>query len=137
MPYSLGFEHLHNYDPAAPDIVVPVVLRLGTESVEVPAKLDTGASFCIFQRMYGEMLGITIESGGRQEFGTATLPFIAFGHAVTLSSFDFELDQIVYFAALPEFPRNVLGRVGWVNQVRIGLIDYESKLYVSRYGQGT
>lgn len=31
------------------------------------------------------------------------------------------------------FPRNVLGRQGWLNQVRLALIDYDGKLFLSHY----
>jgi hypothetical protein len=30
----------------------------------------------------------------------------------------------------------VRGRVGWLNQLRVGLVDYEGKLYLSRYDEG-
>jgi hypothetical protein len=41
----------------------------------------------------------------------------------------------VYFAAHESFTRNVLGRSGWLDQVRLGIVEYESKLYLSRYGE--
>ena len=28
-----------------------------------------------------------------------------------------------------------LGRRGWLDQVRLGIVEYESKLYLSRYGE--
>jgi hypothetical protein len=52
---------------------------------------------------------------------------------VTLSTLNFEFDTMVYFAAEERFRRNVLGRRGWLEQVRIGLIDYDGALYVSQY----
>ena len=42
-----------------------------------------------------------------------------------------EFDSVVYFAAHEAYNRNVLGRRGWLNKVRLGLIDYEGKLYFS------
>jgi hypothetical protein len=29
---------------------------------------------------------------------------------------------------------NVLGRIGWLDRVRLGLIDYDRAVYVSGYG---
>lgn len=40
---------------------------------------------------------------------------------------------MVYFAADDYFPRNLLGRHGWLDQVRVGVIDYEGLLFLSRY----
>jgi hypothetical protein len=40
---------------------------------------------------------------------------------------------LVYFAEDENFSRNVLGRHGWLELVTIGLIDYDGKLYLSRY----
>ena len=80
VPYSLTFDVLHRYDPALPGIDVPVVLSSGNETIKTTAKLDTGASLCIFKREHGEALGLDIESGAPQRIGTATEPFIAYGH---------------------------------------------------------
>lgn len=87
------------------------------------AKLDTGASCCIFQRKYGEELGFDIEKGMRQPLGTATGTFISYGHEVTVSVAGFQFDTIVFFAADVEINRNVLGRVGWLDRVVLGLVD--------------
>jgi hypothetical protein len=44
-----------------------------------------------------------------------------------------ETTTTVYFAADEAFTRNVLGRQGWLNVIRLGLVDYEGKLYLSHY----
>ena len=69
----------------------------------------------------------------RQVLGTATGTFLSYGHEVTLSVADFQFDTI--FAADAEINRNVLGRFGWLDRVVLGLIDYEGKLYLSRYDE--
>jgi hypothetical protein len=51
----------------------------------------------------------------------------------TLETLGYSFDVTVYFAADESFTRNVLGRHGWLDQVRIGIVDYESKLSLSRY----
>ncbi len=40
---------------------------------------------------------------------------------------------MVYFAAEEHFTRSVLGRTGWLNHVKLGLIDYEGKLLLNAY----
>ncbi len=133
MKHNLTFDTSHLYDPAEPGITVPVELQVGDKQVRVPdAKLDTGAANCIFKREYGELLGLHIESGERQVFGTAEGPFVGFGHQVSLSALGFEFSTTVYFADF-KYPRNVLGRYGWLQQMRIGIIDYDGKLFVSEH----
>jgi hypothetical protein len=66
---------------------------------------------------------------------TATAPFDTFGHAVNLSVLGIETEATVYFAAEESFYLNILGRQGWLDRVKLGLIDYEGKLLLSAYGE--
>jgi len=52
---------------------------------------------------------------------------------VTLSCFDWEFETMVYFAARDEFTRNVVGRSGWLQYFRLGLIDHDAILFLSHY----
>jgi hypothetical protein len=56
-------------------IEVPVTLRSGDRIVSFPAQLDTGATFCVFERGYAETLGLSLESGAPLRFTTATGSF--------------------------------------------------------------
>ena len=106
-------------------------LSVGERRVRVPnAKLDTGASFCIFRQGLGESLGLDVEAGHQERIGTATGQFLAYGHEVLLSALGFEFHVLVYFANID---RNVLGQRGWLEQVRIGLIHHDNDLFVSAY----
>ena len=99
------------------------------------AKLDTGAAHCIFERVYGEQLGVNIEAGQAKTFRTATGDFQAYGHEVTITCFEWEFPSVVFFPAALEIHRNVLGRQGWLQQFRVALIDYDSVLHLSQYNQ--
>jgi hypothetical protein len=131
--YQLVFSNLHNYDPGKSGISVPVILRSGIVDVEVETKLDTGSTFCVFERDWGEELGFNIESGHLEWIGTPMGAFPAYGHQITLSVFEFDLEIVAYFAADPSFNRNVLGRHGFLNRLQLGLVDYEGKMYLSRF----
>lgn len=96
-------------------------------------KLDTGADYCIVQREYGEALGLDIEAGERKEFSTANGLFVAYGHEVTVECFTQEFNAIFYFAENLDFPRNVLGRTGWLEQFRIAIVQYDRSLFASPY----
>ena len=135
MEHQLTFHILHEYDAGIEGISVDAILSLAGNQTRVQANLDTGASFCIFQREHGEELGLEIERGTPQKIGTATGSFIAYGHEVKLITLGLEIDATVYFAGIYGFPRNVLGRQGWLNQVRLALIDYEGKLFLSHYDE--
>lgn len=78
-------------------------------------------------------MGLKITEGLFQRVGTATGIFIAYGFRLTLQIEDFEFDSLVYFAEDENIRRNVLGRRGWLELMKIGLVDYEGKLYLSRY----
>jgi hypothetical protein len=133
LAYQLEFEKLYSYDVGAPGITLEVNLALKDQILTIPAKVDTGASCCIFARENCEQLGLHLEAGMRQVFGTATGTFVAYGHEVSLSVGDFEFDTIAFFPVDAEIRRNVLGRFGWLDRVVLGLVDYEGRLYLSRY----
>ena len=133
MTYHLNFEKLLNYNPGDVGINLEVTLKRSELSVGVTAKVDTGASCCIFERRHGEQLGVAIEQGMRQLFGTATGQFLGYGHEVTLSVAGFEFDSVVFFASDEQIRRSVLGRFGWLDRMVLGLVDYEGKLYLNPY----
>ena len=134
MAHRLEFEKLLGYDVGEPGITLQAALKLKEQTLDLQVKVDTGASCCLFERRVGEALGFHIETGMRQLFGTATGTFVGYGHEVTLSVAEFEFDTIVFFPSDTEIRRNVLGRFGWLDRVVLGLVDYEGKLYLSRYG---
>lgn len=129
----MDFEKLVNYDAGESGITINATLKLSNKSVSFPAKIDTGSAFCIFQRKYGEELGFEIEKGLFQRVGTAMGTFVVYGFRIILQVEEFQFDSLVYFAEDENFSRNVLGRRGWLELVKIGLIDYDGKLYLSRY----
>lgn len=132
--FALNFEKLLYYDTGALGINIDVSLKLSDLNVNFVAKIDTGASHCIFERQYGEQLGLEIEEGIVQRFSTATGTFIAYGHTVTLITNELEFDSYVFFYSEGDVPKpNVLGRFGWLDRIILGLADYEGKLYLDRY----
>ena len=127
---SLKFEVSHRYE-SADGIDVPIELRVGNQKVELIVRLDTGAAHCIFERRYAEELGLDVESGRPQRFRTMTGSFVAYGHEVTLNTRGIEFSAIVFFAEAVAFSRNFVGRSGWLDRLRIGIIDYDRLLLLS------
>lgn len=135
MSESINFAEVYFYDNFITGITVPTILKFNDKTIEIDAKIDTGASYCIFERRHGENLGIDIENGSLENFNTATGNFLAFGHELRLLVLGIETTSIVFFAKEESFTRNVLGRNGWLNRVKLGLIDYEGKLLLSGYNE--
>ena len=131
--HQLDFDTLHTYGTGKDSVEVPVTLRLGQSTIRFPARLDTGAAFCVFERGYAETLGLAVETGSPLRFSTVMGSFDAYGHRLTLETLGYSIDVTVYFAADESFTRNVLGRHGWLDQVRLAVVEYEGKLYLSRY----
>ncbi len=131
--HSLDFENLILYDAGKAGISLDVEIQLGNSIANFEAKIDTGAEACIFQRAYGEQIGIEIESGELQNFSTATGSFKTYGHSLTLITAEFRFDSYVFFAADESFRKNVLGRYGWLNRLIVCINDYDGKLYLNRY----
>ena len=135
MAQEIIFDVLHEYNTLEVGIVVPTILKLGESSADLKAKVDTGAAFCIFERIHGLRLGLEIETGIPLRMMTATGQFDTFGHTINLSVLGIETEATVYFAAEESFFLNILGRQGWLDRVKLGLIDYEGKLLLSAYGE--
>ncbi len=133
MPENLTFDKTYSYDTLRTGISLPVILKSGKNFIEIHAKLDTGASHCIFERQHAELLDLDIESGEPSTVGTATGSFPVFEHRIEISTFGLIWESNVYFIAEDEIKRNILGRTGWLDRVMLGLIDYEGKLLLSSY----
>lgn len=131
--YTFTFLNKHSYDTTRTGITVPVELIHGSNVVQVDAKLDTGASFCVFEGTYGKMLGLDEEQGMAEIVSTANSTFQVFGHWLTAVALGFKFEALVYFAADERIRRNVLGRRGFIDQLRLCLIEHDGELYVSKY----
>jgi hypothetical protein len=135
MPYPMSFHIRYQYRSSDNGVIVPVLLSIGSASVKLAARVDTGAQNCLFQRDYAEALSIDVETGTRQGFSTAAGNFRAFGHQLTLEAVGVKVDALVYFYEDREKDRDVLGRTGWLDRIRFGLVHHDSLLYLSAYDE--
>jgi len=55
---SLDFDANLEYEETAAGILVPIRLIHGDRSVELKARLDTGAADCLFDRFYADIPGL-------------------------------------------------------------------------------
>lgn len=133
MAFQLNFDIRHEYPSHESGITIETVLSRGEKRFLAEAKVDTGAHLCLFERQIGEYLEIEIESGVRKTMTTLAGSFTAFGHEVTLQTLGLTFQTFVYFAADYHIHRNILGRQGWLQLVRLAIIDYDNELYLSPY----
>jgi hypothetical protein len=133
MSHQLTFATRETYDARLEGITIEARLVSGEQSVICQAKVDTGGQACLFMREIAETLGINIEAGHRRGFSTLAGSLTAYGHAVRLHTLGLEFESLVYFASDYGLPRNLLGREGWLQRVRLAVIDYDSTLYLSPY----
>jgi hypothetical protein len=132
---SISFDKTYEYETLKTGVTVLAVLKFGDKDADFEAKIDTGATHCFFERKHAERLGIKVESGEEMRISTATGYFSAYGHNLSLTVLGIETTSYVYFAKEESFTRNVLGRQGWLDHVKFGLIDYEGKLFLSEYNE--
>lgn len=118
------------------DISLPLKLSSDrSNQILLRAKVDTGSTFCVFQRRHADLLDIDIETGTQRRIRTATGSFTAYGHEVTMEVGRLEWQTEVFFAEDEGFPVNVVGRVGFLDRLRFALTDYEQLLYLSAYDE--
>lgn len=134
--HQLEFTFIYGYSSEDESVVVPVILRVGEKQVRLAASIDTGASFCVFGAEIAEALGFAPDRGDRMRFRTANSVFEAVGHEVEINVLGVVANAMVYFFIDPAIDKNVLGRVGWLDRVRLGLVHHDSKLYLAPYDQG-
>ncbi len=132
MANYLSFVNVYHYSGDESGITLPVVLHHEGLSFITSAKVDTGSEVCLFSREVGEDLGLIIEDGMPLELNSLGGTVEAFGHEVLLQTVDVAFTSVVYFSKYP-VRRNLLGRQGWLRQLRIAIVDYDNMLYLSRY----
>ena len=130
---NLHFARQVNYAGNDAGITLRVILRVGLKNVAVIASLDTGASNCIFERAHGEVIGLDIESGEPMIFHTAMGRVETYGHVVSVDTLGIRFESMVYFIANPGIRKNLLGRSGWLDRIRLGVVDYDREIYIAPY----
>ena len=133
MAYQLSFDVKQRYISSESGITVEAILHSGQKTANCLAKIDTGAQLCLFERAAGELLGLEIEKGMPIELSTLTGTMLAYGFEITMEVLGLEFVSTVYFPQSSHIHRNILGRQGFLQLLKFGLVDYDSELYLSSY----
>jgi hypothetical protein len=130
----LSLTFLSRIDCSANDeITMEVDLVSDGLPVTVGAKLDTGSKFCVFNHVMPNGSALTSLA---VSLSLSALPQDRFQLMVTKSHLhvgDLQWEATVYFAEPEDFPINVVGRIGFLDHLQIGLVDYEQLLYLGPY----
>lgn len=89
----------------------------------------------MFERRYAEYLDLDLQAGVPARISTATGSLYCFGHGLTMQGLTFEWQVVVYFAEREAFNINVVGRIGFLDRLQVGIVDYEQLLYLGLYDQ--
>ena len=130
---QLTFHHEYRYKDNDEGISIEVSLGYAGIVIGVGAKVDPGSAVCVFSNEIGRNLGIQIETGIPIVLTGLSGSLEAFGHEVTLQTGEIAFQSLVYFAKYPGLQRNLLGRQGWLRNLRLAVIDYDNLLYLSDY----
>jgi len=133
MPFELTFSESIPYPDTDGGIPLYVVLSRAGLRATAEAVVDSGGSVCLFSRELGVSLGLDIETGIPKRLDSLGGPIDSFGHEVTLETAGLTFQSVVYFAKHPNLPRNILGRQGWLRNIKLGIVDYENIMYLGKY----
>ena len=112
-------------------IIIPVLKRTekSTQEIDVPAIVDTGADFSIFQGNYATAIGITIRNGRPENINVFGGWFQVYMHQVILIIENHVFPTEIGFPDQP-IPRNILGR-NFLKLVKLGVDEKIDEFYLT------
>ncbi len=131
MSFQIDFQKKEIYKSLEIGITIDAVLHYGSRQYTCPAKVDTGSQICFFERGAADFLQINVEDGFRENFSTLGGGVVGYAHEIELETLGLRFQSYVYFAESYNVNRNLLGRQGWLQLVKIGIDDYRSELYLT------
>lgn len=133
MPFPLTFRNRQPYELSDDKPAVRAKLICSDLFTDCVAYIDTGAIVCLFQRELADALNLNVEAGQRIKLGTLTGSLLAYGHDLTLQVGSLSFETTIYFAAEYSLSRNPLGKFGFLQLARFGMVDYDEMIYLSHY----
>ena len=73
-------------------------------------------------------LGLDIEAGDWKFFSTVAGQMETFGYIVQIETLGIAVESMVNFLANDAMTKTVLGRTGWLDRLRPGIVDHEQTL---------
>jgi len=130
MEFQLSFPIRRRFKTTEIGLVIPCLLERNGIAVSFEAKVDTGSEYCLFRREVAEELQIEVEDGFPVKLSTLAGSLTGFAHTVVLSTFELQFESTVLFNQDSSTNRNILGRVGWLNNLHFGLRMDDEMIYL-------
>lgn len=133
MSRLLSFIVSRPFKTTAAGIEIPFEVERNGIIVSDFAKVDPGSKYCLFRREVGENLGLEVLDGEPIELSTLTDTFTAYGHWITLRTLDLEFDSFVLFHQAYDVKRNLLGRIGWLDNTHFALTMDDEMIHLNSF----
>lgn len=114
--------------------MIPCALEYNDSQAKFEAKVDPGCEFCLFTREVADQLSIKVEDGYATRLSTLTGNFTAYAHTVMLHTLGISFESLVLFNPAYGTRRNLLGRVGWPNNLHMALTMDDEMIYLKSIG---
>jgi hypothetical protein len=131
MSYQLDFSIRRRINTSDIGITIPAMLARNQKTVLCDAKVDTGSEYCFFQNEIAVALGLNVESGIPITLGTLAGTISTYAHTIQLHTLGIVYESTVLFSAHPGLPRNILGRVGWLENLHLALTMDDEMIYLN------
>lgn len=131
MSYQLNFAQRHHFRTTDIGITIPVTLKRNELIALCQAKVDTGCDYCIFQQEIATQLDIDVMDGEPIKLATLAGTVAAYAHTIELETLGVSFESTVLFSAAPRLPRNILGRIGWLNNLHLALTMNDEMIYLN------
>lgn len=108
--------------------IVPLILEHAGVKIEYGALVDSGADFCIFHSLVGEVLGLDVTRGKEANFGgVGGRGMVAYFHTIRLHIGSYAGDFYCGFTRdIPPDGYGILGQVGFFDHFRV-LFDHPNE----------
>ncbi len=130
MEFQLSFPIRRHFLTTEVGILIPCSLERNGAVVDLYAKVDPGSEYCLFRREIAEDLQIEVEEGFSVSLTTLAGSFTAYAHTVMLETYWIQFESVVLFNPTRNTNRNILGRIGWLNNLHLGLTMDDETIYL-------
>lgn len=130
MEFHLSFPVRRRFLATEAGIQIPCSLKRNDAVVSLYAKVDPGSEYCLFRRETAEDLQIEVEDGFPVGLSTLAGSFTAYAHTVVLETYGIQFELVVLFNPARNTTRNILGRIGWLNNLHLGLTMDDETIYL-------
>ena len=130
MEFQLNFPIRSCFLTAGVGIVIPCSLERAGIIVDFNAKVDPGSEYGLFRRELADELQLVVEDGVPVRLGTLAGSLTCFAHTAVINTFELKFESTVLFNPAYGTNRDILGRIGWLNNLNLALTMDDEMIYL-------